>query len=413
MISCNFGPAVDTPEMIELLRGSFADNAVVQLALLVAHGLQAPGYFYKSYLQSLPKHYTTPLYWSKSDFDLIENPITRHNAINSVRAAMMLFIRSVKTLARAKRIIKITSKSARANPLIMNNISWDLFRWSMSVVMTRQNYIPYVDLMTNETKESHTLIPMWDMMNHEEGKMTTLFDPEIDGLEYRAMRAFEEGSEVTMHYGNRSNEQLIIYSGFVSNSANSSDDFIIALNTNIPDEFSKIRNNILGKYAQLVAPRRSYDVLRAGGMFSLLVRRSDVAICLSDGLFAGLVAVASKEELGSVMRLTEEYINDITIGNSRSVEKILNFMEHGKFSKDFVIRGLKWIDGQASKYLDEMIEKDYGQASSVHLGSSIRLMNQGHKQMVQLFQSFLHETSSKIASVMVAEDKVAVVDGIK
>ena len=47
MMSCNFGSAVDTPEMIEILRGQFADNGVVQLALLVAHGLQAPGYFYK------------------------------------------------------------------------------------------------------------------------------------------------------------------------------------------------------------------------------------------------------------------------------------------------------------------------------------------------------------------------------
>ncbi len=410
MMSCNFGSAVDTPEMIEILRGQFADNGVVQLALLVAHGLQAPGYFYKSYLQSLPTQYTTPLYWNEHDFDLIENPISRCNAINSVRAAMMLYVRSVKTLDRAKKVTKINPKSARANPLIMNNISWDLFRWSMSVVMTRQNHIPYVDLMTSEVKESHTLIPMWDMMNHEGGKMTTLFDPELDSLEYRAMRAFEDGSEITMHYGDRSNEQLLIYSGFVSDSTNSSDDFIYTVNINISDELTKIRNNIIGKYVQFVGPRRSYDVLKAGGVFSILVRRSDLAICFADGLFVGLVAVASKEELVSIMRLAEDYTNNITSvsgemrsDNSDSVEKVLSFVKQGKLNKELVMRGLKWVYNEGNKRSEETTNKDYGHASKLQIGSSIQLMNEGHRQMTQSFMSFLQETTSIVAAVVVTE----------
>ena len=406
MMSCNFGSAIDTPEMIEILKTQFADNGVVQLALLIAHGLQAPDYFYKPYLRSLPAQFTTPLYWEKSDFDLIENPVSRYNAINSVRAAMMLFVRTVNTFTKAKRTTKMTVKSASRNPLIMNNLSWDLFRWSMSVVMTRQNYIPYVDLMTNEVRQSHTLIPIWDMMNHEYGKMTTLFDPELDCLEYKAMRSFEEGSEVTMHYGNRSNEQLLIYSGFVSDSANSYDDFIYLLDTTTSDELTKIRDNVMCKFIQLVAPHRSYDLLSTTGAFSVLVRRSNLAICLADSVFIGLVVVASKEDLLSLMRLTVEYTECISgtpdesgADDDSSVERILGLVEQGKLKKDFIMSALRWIYDQGSKRSEETKGKNYGLASNMQIGSSIQLMNQGHREITKLFMSFILETSSRVAAV--------------
>lgn len=46
-------------------------------------------------------------------------------------------------------------------------ISFLIFSWAVSTVMTRLNTIPNED----ETQMIHALIPLWDMCNHEEGKV--------------------------------------------------------------------------------------------------------------------------------------------------------------------------------------------------------------------------------------------------
>jgi hypothetical protein len=111
MISAKFGKAIDTAELKQLLSTEFEDNSVLQLTLLVAHCHQViifihiflPFvkivnfdyiYCYKKnqsklhysqyYLRSLPKSFTTPLYWDVEDFQNIVNPITLERAITSV-----------------------------------------------------------------------------------------------------------------------------------------------------------------------------------------------------------------------------------------------------------------------------------------------------------------------------------------
>lgn len=41
-------------------------------------------------------------------------------------------------------------------------------RWAASTVMTRQNFVPSKD----STAMINALIPMWDMANHSNGKVT-------------------------------------------------------------------------------------------------------------------------------------------------------------------------------------------------------------------------------------------------
>ena len=176
----------------------------------------------------------------------------------------------------------------------------------------------------------------------------------------------------------------------------------------LDDDLTKIRDVIIGKYVQLVKPYRSYDIVRAPGMFGVHLKRTDVAYCLSDALFAGVAAIASKEELVSIMRLTEDYVNYITIASmpgenrcSSSVEKIVDFVQQGKMDKEFVSRGLQWVYEQGSKINDEvkLTEELYMQASCAEIGVFIRLLNIGHTQMVENFTSFLLETIPKFAAV--------------
>eukprot|EP00003_Mantamonas_plastica_P011981 TRINITY_DN2196_c0_g1_i14.p2 TRINITY_DN2196_c0_g1~~TRINITY_DN2196_c0_g1_i14.p2 ORF type:complete len:322 (-),score=108.52 TRINITY_DN2196_c0_g1_i14:621-1586(-) len=90
-------------------------------------------------------------------------------------------------------------------------LSWDLFRWAISVVITRQNAIPSKDGSSNEL----ALIPLWDMCNHSFGSFTTQFDLETQSLQCFAQSDFAIGDQVYMHYGDRNNTELMIYSGFV------------------------------------------------------------------------------------------------------------------------------------------------------------------------------------------------------
>lgn len=50
-------------------------------------------------------------------------------------------------------------------PIIMSN---EFFSWAVSTVMTRQNLIPSPD----GSRMIHALIPMWDMCNHENGRVS-------------------------------------------------------------------------------------------------------------------------------------------------------------------------------------------------------------------------------------------------
>lgn len=44
----------------------------------------------------------------------------------------------------------------------------EFFSWAVSTVMTRQNLIPSPD----GSRMIHALIPMWDMCNHENGRVS-------------------------------------------------------------------------------------------------------------------------------------------------------------------------------------------------------------------------------------------------
>lgn len=118
----------------------------------------------------------------------------------------MLFIRA-RSAVRA---------AAAATPVLLTVLpppllSWWRFRWALSVVMTRQNMIPD----ESACSQSVALVPGWDLINHcADGPMTTGFDVTKDALQYTANKTFAAGEEITMCYGHRSNEELLLYSGF-------------------------------------------------------------------------------------------------------------------------------------------------------------------------------------------------------
>jgi len=105
--------------------------------------------------------------------------------------------------------------------------------------MTRQNLVPTrditdavattpvaaaVDVATADASDGgseppamcNTLIPFWDMANHDQGRVSTDFEPENNGVSVcYAQRNFAKGEQLTIFYGVRANCDLLIHNGFV------------------------------------------------------------------------------------------------------------------------------------------------------------------------------------------------------
>jgi histone-lysine N-methyltransferase SETD3 len=97
-----------------------------------------------------------------------------------------------------------------ANTLLKDYLTYDEYRWAVSTVMTRQNIVP-----GPEDTPLHSLIPFWDLANHDHGQLSTDFDPETASTVCLAQRDFTEGEQFTIFYGVRANCDLLIHNGFV------------------------------------------------------------------------------------------------------------------------------------------------------------------------------------------------------
>lgn len=153
-----------TEPMLSILR-ELVDDSVLQLAVLVLfHLSEGENSAYESYLHSLPQHFQVPTYWIPQNFEQIHqvSAIMGQRAVNSFRAAVMLFIRARHTLRKHRNHILSTYKE---NPectgplpkLLADEgyVSWNRFRWALAVVITRQNMIPHPIETGNE--HTHTI----------------------------------------------------------------------------------------------------------------------------------------------------------------------------------------------------------------------------------------------------------------
>jgi hypothetical protein len=87
------------------------------------------------------------------------------------------------------------------------------FLWALCVVNSRQNPLPTKDGKLRKV----ALIPAFDMCNHEPtaGEISTEFSWSSRAFECRAHRNFQPGEEYTIYYGQRTDLDFLLYSGFV------------------------------------------------------------------------------------------------------------------------------------------------------------------------------------------------------
>jgi SET domain len=181
----------------------------VTLALhVLAEALDESSRF-SPYIGILPSSFSIPysMPFTAEHFLALRPSAAHVRAIKTTRSQVVQYTKLYNLLSR---------DPAACSALPLERFTYRNFEWAISVVMTRQN-----SLVSDGSGQSPllALVPVWDLCNHAQGRQTTsvLLD-QASGLtqvECTAMRNFSSGDPITIFYGQRSNVDLLLYSGFV------------------------------------------------------------------------------------------------------------------------------------------------------------------------------------------------------
>lgn len=172
----------------------------ISLALYLLHERCNPESFWSPYIKILPDSYDTPMYFTLEELQSLRGS----NAFDEA-------IKLCRNVARQYAYFCKIIKSDAQDLALKDWFTYDSYRWAVSTVMTRQNFVPTQD----GSNKQLVLVPLWDMCNHSNGKLATDFNPEKDQLESYVFRTFEAGEQLHMFYGNRCNADFLLHNGFV------------------------------------------------------------------------------------------------------------------------------------------------------------------------------------------------------
>jgi len=200
------------------------NNSSLCLAVFLMFEKNTLGSFWAPYLRILPKQFDIALHWNAEEIEQLQG--------TTQREAIKLIKNTVKQYAYLHTMIK----RAEIKTFNADGFTWESFRWGVSVVMSRQNQVP-VDDKNNQI----ALIPLWDMANHAQGKMTTFFEEGV--VRCSSMSDIKKGDQIKIFYGNRPNRELLIYQGFIIDN-NNADNVKLAINFNKDDPSYNERKRI-------------------------------------------------------------------------------------------------------------------------------------------------------------------------
>ncbi|XP_076068321.1 actin-histidine N-methyltransferase-like [Oratosquilla oratoria] len=173
----------------------------VSLALHLLGEAVNPDSKWAPYIHVLPESYSTTLYYTPEQMQLLKGS-------PALEEALKMFRNISRQYSYFYRILQ-SLQEAKSWP-IRDFFTFDSYRWAVSSVMTRQNLIS-----SKESSGQLALIPAWDMANHQQGIYSTDFDDEKRQSVCLAQKDFKAGEQFTIFYGQRSNFELFIHNGFV------------------------------------------------------------------------------------------------------------------------------------------------------------------------------------------------------
>ncbi|KAI3648019.1 hypothetical protein MP228_008240 [Amoeboaphelidium protococcarum] len=165
---------------------------------------------WRPYLDRLPRNFTIP-FW-------MDQKIVKQ--ILGQTSAYIEFSRAVKFITRQYQMLsqwvdQLPQELGQCVP----KFSFRDYMWAQCILFTRQNAVPSTSPNTasvdSASQDVIALIPIWDMVNHKDGLLSTEYDLQSDCLVSRSNSDYHQGEEYCMCYGNRSNMDLLLYSGFI------------------------------------------------------------------------------------------------------------------------------------------------------------------------------------------------------
>lgn len=367
LFSAKFGSA-PCPEIAKIIN-EFSDNVTLELAILLLYHKNIKNSFFKIYLNSLPTYFTVPLYWDINVYEGLNNCLIMKRAIGSLRSSAILYLRCFQTVKRVNLL-----------EFPMHYMTWDNFRWALSVVMTRQNNVPLPKeqillLKPDESEVCPALVPGWDMLNHELGDITTYFDAELDAIIYPSMRAFSIGSEITMCYGSRPNDLLLIYSGFcIEDNPNESLDAELSIPR---DDISRVRDLVIKSF--LGENFRS----KTDGNIMYTVNRNNKGMIPLSAMFASLCSVMTREETKMILKIKSI--------NTTTIEELFINIDRELFDINIMNKNINGIDVSTELSNGEKSEKDRYEDFCMH---SLQ-----HRSINYLVDSLLNQKKNLLISV--------------
>ncbi|KAM3961518.1 SET domain containing 3 [Aphomia sociella] len=203
----------------------------ITLALFLLLEKKNPDSFWRPYIDILPEKYSTILYYTAEELSELRPSPAFESALKlyrSIARQYAYFYNKIHTLD-----IPILKS-------LQEIFTFDNYRWAVSTVMTRQNMIQM------DNSDVTSFIPLWDMCNHEHGKITTDFNKELNRGECYALRDFKQGEQVFIFYGVRSNVDLFLHNGFVYPN-NQHDSLSLSLGVSSSDPLREIKLSLLNK----------------------------------------------------------------------------------------------------------------------------------------------------------------------
>lgn len=221
----------------------------VKLAFALLLEKLNPDSFWKPYIDILPEKYSTVMYFTVNEMQELKGSNVLGQALNQCKfiARQYAFIYKCVQNVRSDVYGK-NSDGGKAFDLLKEKFTYELYRWAVSTVMTRQNSIPRSKKNEQENKDNNelmpALIPLWDMANHQDGEFTSSFDMELNRLESCALSNYMKGEQIFIHYGDRPNAHFLVHNGFVY-ANNTKDNVCIRLGLSASDELFTERSQLL------------------------------------------------------------------------------------------------------------------------------------------------------------------------
>ncbi|EAA01259.5 AGAP002018-PA [Anopheles gambiae str. PEST] len=200
-------------QLLELMPGAMmSEQGNIMLALaLIMERFRAKS-DWKPYLDLLPDRYTTPLYYTTEDMgELAETD------------AFLPALKLCKHIARQYGFIRRFVQEKVDE--LRDCFTYDVFRWAVSTVMTRQNKVPVNLAEFDGMDHTLALIPLWDMANHafpdtaNETRCVaeTCYNATNEQLECSLTREVSDIASVPIFivYGTRTDAEFLVHNGFV------------------------------------------------------------------------------------------------------------------------------------------------------------------------------------------------------